>query len=307
LGVWTETWIGIVERSRKPSTAKTYRTHIKYLQPLAGVRLDRLTSEHVEQLYVGLLARGVLPVSVQGAHRTYRSCLREAVKRGWLSRNPVTAARPGTVKEREVVPLTIVEARAILAAASQHPNAVKWAIALGLGLRQGEALGLQWADIDLAAGTLSVRRSLRQGRWQHGCGDPGACSARPQNCPRRHGGGLIVGAPKSKRSTRTIVLPRPLQAALKAHRSAQASERLAAGELWQAAPHNGLHTGTGWVFASPVGKSIDPRRDWEAWKNVLKVAGVRDARLHDARHTAATFLPVAGVDTRTVMELLGWC
>jgi integrase len=230
LGVWTETWIGIVERSRKPSTAKTYRTHIKYLQPLAGVRLDRLTSEHVEQLYVGLLARGVLPVSVQGAHRTYRSCLGDAVKRGWLSRNPVTAARPGTVEEREVVPLTIVEARAILAAASQHPNAVKWAIALGLGLRQGEALGLQWADIDLAAGTLSVRRSLRQGRWQHGCADPGACSARPQNCPRRHGGGLIVGAPKSKRSTRTIVLPRPLQAALKAHRSAQASERLAAGE-----------------------------------------------------------------------------
>jgi integrase len=58
LGVWAETWIGIVERSRKPSTAKTYRTHIKYLQPLAGVRLDRLTSEHIEQVYVGLLARG---------------------------------------------------------------------------------------------------------------------------------------------------------------------------------------------------------------------------------------------------------
>jgi integrase len=67
-----------------------------------------------------------------------------------------------------------------------------------------------------------------------------------------------------------------------------------------------LHSGTGWIFASPVGKPIDPRKDWEEWKRILVIAGVRDARLHDARHTAATFLLVAGVDTRTVMDLLGW-
>ncbi len=60
------------------------------------------------------------------------------------------------------------------------------------------------------------------------------------------------------------------------------------------------------MFASPLGKPIDPRRDWEEWKTLLKAADVRDARLHDARHTAATFLLVAGVDTRTVMDLLGW-
>jgi integrase len=60
------------------------------------------------------------------------------------------------------------------------------------------------------------------------------------------------------------------------------------------------------VFATNRGRPIDPRRDWRAWKELLADAGVRDARLHDARHSAATFLLLAGVDTRTVMAILGW-
>jgi integrase len=54
------------------------------------------------------------------------------------------------------------------------------------------------------------------------------------------------------------------------------------------------------------GRPIDPRADHDEWKALLKSAGVRDARLHDARHTAATMLLVLGVPTRAVMELMGW-
>ena len=67
-----------------------------------------------------------------------------------------------------------------------------------------------------------------------------------------------------------------------------------------------MHSGSGWVFATNRGQPIDPRRDWRAWKELLADAGVRDARLHDARHGAAVFLLLAGVDTRTVMAILGW-
>ena len=51
---------------------------------------------------------------------------------------------------------------------------------------------------------------------------------------------------------------------------------------------------------------MDPARDWREWKTILGAAGVRDARLHDARHTAATLLLVQGVDLRTVMVIMGW-
>lgn len=60
------------------------------------------------------------------------------------------------------------------------------------------------------------------------------------------------------------------------------------------------------MFCGPTGAPIDPRRDWAAWKELLRESGVRDVRLHDARHTAATLLLVQGVAPRTVMDVMGW-
>lgn len=60
------------------------------------------------------------------------------------------------------------------------------------------------------------------------------------------------------------------------------------------------------MFAQPNGKPIDPRRDHNEWKALLKEAEVREARLHDARHTAATTLLLLGVPERAVMDVMGW-
>ena len=60
--------------------------------------------------------------------------------------------------------------------------------------------------------------------------------------------------------------------------------------------------------SSPPG-SVDPiipNTDYLEWKALLQRAGVRHARLHDARHTAATVLLVLGVPERTVMSIMGW-
>ena len=58
-------------------------------------------------------------------------------------------------------------------------------------------------------------------------------------------------------------------------------------------------------FPNSLGKPYEPRDDWADWKWLCKAAGVRDARLHDARHTAATLLLEQGVDIRVVQEILG--
>jgi len=68
-------------------------------------------------------------------------------------------------------------------------------------------------------------------------------------------------------------------------------------DLW----HDG-----GWLFAQPTGKPVDPRADYTAWQALLKAAGVRAVRLHDARHTAATILLVLKVPPRAVMDVMGW-
>jgi integrase len=61
-----------------------------------------------------------------------------------------------------------------------------------------------------------------------------------------------------------------------------------------------------WLFATEIGASINPRTDWSHWKQLLEDAGVRDGRLHDARHTAATVLLLLGVNERTMMGVMGW-
>jgi len=62
----------------------------------------------------------------------------------------------------------------------------------------------------------------------------------------------------------------------------------------------------GWLFADPTGGILNPRTDTKHWKELLAAAGVRDARLHDARHTAATVLLLLGIPERAVMEIMGW-
>ncbi|GGW26480.1 hypothetical protein GCM10010320_00880 [Streptomyces caelestis] len=84
---------------------------------------------------------------------------------------------------------------------------------------------------------------------------------------------------------------------LKAHQKIQEAERAAAGKDWVEG---------GWVFPDERGRIASHRKDWSEWKELLKTANVRDARLHDARHTAATVLLILGVPERVVMGLMGW-
>ena len=59
------------------------------------------------------------------------------------------------------------------------------------------------------------------------------------------------------------------------------------------------------MFCQPHGRPLDPRADHRAWRGLLADAKVRPARLHDARHTAATLLLQQGVPARVAMQILG--
>lgn len=248
---------------------------------------------------------------VHGVHRVLRSALNEALRRQRLTANPALIAKPPRVAVVEVDPLTRDECRSILEAARSLRNNARWSVALSLGLRQGEALGIQWSDVDWDAGTLQIRRSVQRRTWEHGCrrevfsvngsgvGAATACGRRRgADCPQRRQGGILLVEPKTAASRRTIALPEPLLRELRQHRRTQSQERLATGSLWWA--------DLDLVFPDEVGRAMDPARDRRDWKHLLTSAGVRDVRLHDARHTAATLLLIQGVDLRTTMAIMGW-
>ena len=197
-----------------------------------------------------------------------------AVHRSRVARNVCTLVDAPSLRRGEVEPLRAEQARRLLDAAKLDRNAARWSIALALGLRQGEALGLTWNDIDFDGESLTVRRALQ----------------------RRKGQGLVMVEPKSQAGRRTIALPASLRRGLQTHRQEQQQEREYAAQAWQ--EHD-------LVFAQVDGKPIDPRAEWRAWKALLDRAGVRDARLHDARHTAATLLLQQGVPARVAMQVRG--
>lgn len=274
---WLEHWLDtIAARKVRPRTLEGYRSKLRvHVVPALGHhRLDRLQPEHVEAFYAECERSGMAPASTLQCHRILSRALKVAMQRGKVARNVCMLVDAPSLVRAEVDPLTASEARRLLDAARGTRNGARWSVALSLGLRQGEALGLRWSDLDLDAGTLTVRRALQ----------------------RQRGKGLVFVEPKSRAGRRTIVLPRPLREALRAQRAAQAEERLAAGSVWH--DHDLL-------FAQVNGKPVEPRRDWQNWKELLSRAGVRDARLHDARHTAATLLMQQGVPARVAMQILG--
>lgn len=298
---WLEHWLdNVAAPSIRYKTFAYYKTAIdKYLAPMLGShRLDRLEPEHIERTYRNLRQNGTSSSTLQQVHRTLRASLNEAVRREKIGKNPALIVKAPSSAGGEITPLTVTEAKQILDVARTQRNGPRWAIALSLGLRQGEALGLKWSDLDREESTLTVRRALQRQTWQHGCDSNSSCARkRGADCPSRHSGGLVEVKPKSSAGRRLVHVPKPLLDALSWHEAAQANERLTAGDLW----HD-----EGWIFATPDGRAIDPRVDYQQWRELLRQADVRRARLHDARHTAATMLLVLNVPRRAVMDIMGW-
>ncbi|HET8631551.1 MAG TPA: site-specific integrase, partial [Thermomicrobiales bacterium] len=167
------------------------------------------------------------------------------------------------------------EARRFLDAARGNRLEALYRVALSLGLRQGEILGLQWADVDLDAGTLAVRRQLQ-----------------------RVDGAFRLMELKTAQSRRTLALPAALLAALREHRRRQLEERLLAGERWR---------GAAWdlVFCTRYGTPLDARNLVIYFKALLTRAGLPDIRFHDLRHSCISLLAAQGVSDRVAMEIAG--
>ncbi|HEY5847597.1 MAG TPA: site-specific integrase [Microlunatus sp.] len=204
-------------------------------------------------------------------------------------------AKSPRVQVEPVRPYTVDEVQRILSAAMQRPNGARWAIALALGLRQGEAVGLRWTDVDLVSRSLRIRGTRPRPVYEHGCGE--SCGRKPGFCPQRRRLNPEVGEAKSQAGRRVVGLPEELVRLLREHREAQEGQREHARQLWQEGD---------WVFTQATGKPLSLNSDYREWKALLRAAEVPDGRLHDARHTAATVLLVLGVPERTVMSVMGW-
>jgi integrase len=322
LGEWMHHWLDNIApvkvtggKGCRPRTLVGYRSYVRTwvdTSKVAKVRLDKLTPEHLEQLYKPMRAANRSETTVSQLHRILSRALTVAVRRGRAGSNPAQRMDAPQPAEFEPDVLTPDDARKLRVAAEHAPDGARWLVALALGLRQGEALALAWDKIDLDAGLVHVHRELTSIPWQHGCpeseGKPEEkkpCGRRADHCKARHSGGRFVSTPKSDAGKRDLSLPMQLVNVLRRHKDSQIRIRAEEGARWRgftAASGETLEL----VFCQRSGNAYQASKDWQAWKAFLKAAGVPAVRVHDARHTAATMLLLMGVDGRVVMDMMGW-
>ncbi|WP_405686318.1 site-specific integrase [Streptomyces sp. NBC_01387] len=298
LGAWLEHWVeNIAKKYVSENSYDGYEVDVRvHLVPGLGAhRLDRLEPEHLETFYAKMQASGSSAGTAHHVHRTARVALAEAVRRGHITTNAAEIARAPRLEEGDIEPYTIEEVQSLLLEASKLRNSARWVVALSLGLRQGEALGLQWEDVYLDAGYIRTRKNRLRPKYEHGCTDP--CGRKAGYCPERLQIRREFKNTKSRAGRRTIGLPEPVVKLLRKHQEEQEREIREAGELWE---------DKGYVFASPTGGPLIPNTDYHRWKQLLADAGVRDGRLHDARHTAGTVLLLLGVPDVVVDAIMGW-
>jgi len=264
-----------VRPSVRASTYAAYEMHLRlYLIPELGrIPLARLTPQHVQALINAKLRSGLAPRSVLHMRAVLRRALNQALRWGLVPRNVATLVDPPRVPRYEVQAITPQQARAFLDAVRGDRLEGLYTVALAVGLRQGEVLGLRWEDLDLEGGFLTVRHALQ-----------------------RVGGRLQLVEPKTRLSCRTIAMPPLVVGALREHRKRQLQERLWAGSRW----HEG-----GYVFATTIGTPLDGTNVTHHLQALLLGADLPRQRFHDLRHACASLLLAQGVHPRVVMEMLG--
>ena len=280
----TDQWLPSRRSRVKESTWAGYKDAVdgRIIPAIGGLPLGRVTPKHIAKLYDTWLESGsrderrgpgLSPKTVRNTGLVLKKAFGDAVRLGLLTRNPAEYVEMPRVERKEMKTWSNEDARRFIAFIRDDRLAALWILMLTSGMRRGEVLGLRWADIDIVAGRLAVRRALVSVGYK-----------------------VSWSSPKTAKSARVIALDPATCAVLEAHRTRQDDEKAIVGDGYN---DDDL------VFAEPDGSFLHPDYVSQRFGRLVKNAGLPMIRPHDTRHTAATLLLEAGIPVKVVSERLG--
>lgn len=260
----------------------------RHIDGIGSIRVERLTKADVRRWVEQMQGCYATP-TVRKALMVLRDIgLRRAMELELIDRNPAEGIEVADVESREPNCLDRTALNKLLGHLGQDPAERRNAAiltALYTGMREGELSGLRWADVDLTAQTLTVRRVIA-----------------------RSGNGFVVKeTPKNRSSHRTIPLVDDAHKCLSLLFS-RAWEQSA--EVFESEVERREYVAGLYVFGREDGRCLSPRMLWKAWKGVVDALGLvgsegRPPTFHDLRHTFATTAIAEGVDMKSVQAILG--
>lgn len=293
VGQWIEQWCRTtltvlpISENYRDQTRHLARTHLTQ-GPFAQNRLDQLKPTAIEALLADLSTRTKTVVvddeptqvralsdsTVRSIFLVLRKALDAAVRDELLARNPAAKVAAPKVAHTPVVKLSATEVSYLLAELRSHRYYPVFALIAATGLRRGEALALDWKDIDLEERVAVVHSTLSATK-----------------------GGTRLSTTKTDGSRRQVIFPEQVAQLLRAWHAQQSAERLRAGSKW---------AGTGKVFTTTTGTVINPRNLLRTLQAAARELGLpAGVGVHTLRHSAATQMLEKGVHVKAVADALG--
>jgi integrase len=268
-------WISLQPDHLSANTIDNYSWAINsHLIPALGKkRLSKLTPTEVSVMLKSKVDAGLSASSRSRIRSVLVKALRQAEAEGLLQRNVAALAMSSPASVKAGRSLTQPQAKTLLKELEGHRHQALFTILLTMGLHPGEVTGLPWDLVDLDAGVLHVRQSLKRER-----------------------GTLTVGDVKTPKSRRSLAIPSLALTSLRRHRADQARERLAVGSEW---------VDSGLVFASEVGTPLDPANVRRTLAKTTEAAGLGHWTPNELRHSAVSLLSAAGVPIEEIADVVG--
>ena len=261
-----------VRHSTRQSYKENFKNHI--IPELGQRRVDELTRKHTRAFVATLVGKGLAKATIRIITAQLCAMLNEGKEDGVIQDNPATKLsrfyRNAPVKHEHIQPLTADEVRVFLKATLKYAPEQYPVFLCGIhtGMRTGELVGLQWADVDFFGKFITVRRNIVRRRIN----------------------------PTKNSKIRRIDMSDALLDMLKALKQKRREQWFAKGE-------NSIPK---WVFCATNGNFMDPYNMKDRYfYSCLEKAGLRRIRFHDLRHTFASLLIQAGHPLAYIKEQLG--
>lgn len=286
---YLDQWLGDKKSEISPTTYSGYEVNIRcHIKPyIGGIKLQDLRPAHIRQLYTVLKQNREVKVegekrnfdalsstSIRYVHRVLSKALEDAFMEETIPKNPAKLVKPPSKEKFEAGFLTAKQIREMLDKFQDDDMYIPVLLSVLLGLRRGEALGLQWQDIRFEDKLISIRH----------------------NYIMENGKPALREKTKTDSSRRDIIVTDKVIQELKRHRVYHAKRKLELGVLYHK---------NDFVCTWSDGKPFSPSHVSRSFSARMKKYGLPMIRFHDLRHSNAALMILQNANMKGASDRLG--